>query len=243
MPRLVLAIALVCLVSPPAGALPADARLTIPAGTEKFLRSPIELTDVVTDPEGVITAEVLPSKEIFISAAAGAKGSTTLIAVGQDEIYAWDVCVSGCPADTSIQTAKAVCPDLKQESDDGKQIWSATVKDQKCYDALRAALAHSTLHPQDLHMVLEEDVAIAFFRRVSAKVAADPRAKGLTAGYYGPTLKLTGEVPRSAVARALVHAYSETLGAISYDDQTTTVTAPVVVAPAPTPGPTPRTTK
>ena len=238
MARLALAIVLVGWVSRSAVALPADARLSLPPGGEKFLKAPIELLDVVTDPEGVITAEVLPSKEIFISATEGAKGSTTLIAIGPDLIFAWDVCVGGCPPETPIATAKAVCPDLKQESDDGKMIWNAVVKDQKCFDALRTALAHTALRPQDLHFLLEEDVGMAFFRRVSAKVAADPKAKGLTAGYYGPTLKLTGDVPRSAVARAIVHAYAETLGAISYDDQTTTPPAPApdAVAPPATPG-------
>jgi hypothetical protein len=221
MARTLLTLALVC-AAHSAGAFPADARLTLPPGAEKFLRAPIELVDVVTEPEGVITAEILPSNEIFISAAKNAKGWTTLLAVGPDLVYAWDVCVSGCPPETTIATAKPACPDLKQVTEDRKQLWSVTVKDQKCFDALKASLAHAALRPTDLQVVLEEDVAIAFFRRVSTAVAADPRAKGVTAGYYGPTLKLSGEASRAAASRAVAHAYGETLGAISYDDQTST---------------------
>ncbi len=52
-------------------------------------------------------------------------------------------------------------------------------------------------------------------------IEADPRTKGVVAGYLGPTLQLSGEVTRAAVSRAVAHAWSQTLGSVSFDDQTT----------------------
>src|SRR4051812_8149372 len=112
------------LLATSASALPADARLTLTPGTEKFLRAPIEVIDVVTEPEGIVTAEVMPSGEIFVTVPAKAKGATTLFAIGQDLLFAWDLCISGCPPETSITQAKAACADLKQVTEDGKAFWT-----------------------------------------------------------------------------------------------------------------------
>jgi hypothetical protein len=204
-----------------AGAVPPDARLTLQPGSEKFLRAPVDLVDVVAEPAGVVSAEVLPSKEIFVTVPPAATGAATLIAVGSDRLYAWDVCVGRCPAETNIAAARSACPTLAQVTEDGQPLWTATVKDVRCLDALRNALSHATIPLKQLRFNLEENVAVEFFRRVEKAISDDPATHGLVASYYGATLKLSGEVPRSAVTRAVVHAWFETIGSVSFDDQTT----------------------
>jgi hypothetical protein len=204
-----------------AAALPPNVRITIPPGTDKFLRVPFDVLDLVSEPEGVISAELLPSKEIYVTARAGAQGSASLLAMGADGLFAADICVTKCPAETHILAAKPACPDLAQVSEDGKSLWNVNVKDLHCLDALRDALAHTSMPKQQLHIVLGQDATTAWIHRVLQAIAADPRTAGVHAGYGYATLTLTGEATRAAVSRALVHAYLETVGSVSFDDQTT----------------------
>lgn len=219
MGKFFLAVALTVPVA--ATALPADGRVTMTAGSEKFFRAPIEATDVVVEPAGVITAELMPSKEILVTAPADAKGWTSLVVVGSDLIYTWEICIAKCPAETTIESAKPACPDLAQVTEEGKKIWTATVKTEKCLNALLAGLVHANLTDRSLELTLQDDAAAAFYRSVEKKIADDPLTHGVTAGYYGATLELTGEAPRSAVAHAIAHAYLGTAGAVSFDDRTT----------------------
>jgi hypothetical protein len=202
-------------------ALPPNVRLTLPPGGEKFFRVPFDVVDLVSEPEGVVSAELLPSKEIYITARPGAQGSTSLLVVGADGLFAADICVTKCLPDTNIQSAKAACPTLAQATEDGKPVWNVDVKDVKCLDALRDALAHAMMPKEQLHIVLEETVYHAWVQRILSAITADKRTAGVDAAYGFATLTLKGEAPRSAVSRALVHAYLQTVGSVSFDDQTT----------------------
>jgi hypothetical protein len=204
-----------------AHALPPNAQLQLAPGADRFVRAPIDVTDVVTEPESALTAEVLPSKEILVTAKPDAKGSATLLALGLDRVYAWDVCIGKCPAATNIVSAKSACPGLDQVKDDKRSVWAVTVKDTRCLEALRDALVHATIGPSWLQVSLEEKPAVEFFQTVEKQIASDPRAKGVQAMYYGPTLKLTGEATSAAVARAVMHAWQLTVGDVAFDNQTT----------------------
>ena len=94
------------------------------------------------------------------------------------------------------------------------------MKTTKCFLALRDALAHASIPPGDLQLVLEDDAAKTFFVRAETAIATDPLTKGLKAGYYGATLQLDGVATRAQVSRAVLLAYRETLGRVSYDDTT-----------------------
>ena len=218
--RLIAGLAAVFLSATVAHAVPPDARFTLAPGAEKFLRLPPETIDIVTDPAGLLTAEVLPSGELYVTASPTAKGSATLLAVAADRVYAWDVCIGKCADETNIASAKKSCPDLAQTSEDGHPVWSVTIKDGACLEALRQALSHTTIPAQQLHLVLEEGPAMVFFARVAQAVKADAKSSGITASYYGATLMLRGQATQAAVSRAVLHAYYETVGHVSYDNQT-----------------------
>lgn len=223
-----------------AAAVPPDARLVLAPGAEKFLKTRFRVDTVLVEPEGLVHAEGLPANEVYVTVPPGAKGAGLVLAIGLDRVFAWDLCVGDprdCPSETVITTARAACPGLAQITDDGKQLWTATVKDVACLNALRDALAHAGFPGDRLRLVLEETAARAFYQRVGDGIAKDPACKGLVSGYYGATLKLSGRAPRRAVDRAVLHAYAETVGRVSFDAALVTLTdAP---APAPPPGPPP----
>lgn len=214
------------LAASPARAVPPDARVVMAPGTERFLRAGFVVTDVAVDPPGRLEAELLPSEEILVTVPADAAlEQATVLAIGVDRIHAFEVCVSrakgaDCPPPTSVFEAKKACPDLSEGREDGETVVTGTVRDVPCLDALRAALARAELPPGSLRLVLEETPARAFFGRVTERIKNDPEARGLKAAYYGATLRLQGNVPRAAVRRALVHAYRETVGRVSYEDRT-----------------------
>lgn len=207
-----------------AAAVPPDERIVLGPGMDRFLKVEFMVTGVISD-DSLVEAELLPSEEIFVTAAEDRSGTATVLAVGVDRIHAWEICVSHrpakeCPPGSDPLRLKKSCPDLAEGKEDGQRVIRATVRDDACYDALVKGLAHADVPPGQLRLLLEEKPANTFFSRVLQAIRADPGTKGLEAGYYGATLKLSGTVPREAVHRALLHAYRHTVGRVSYDDRT-----------------------
>lgn len=235
-PRLPLALALTAalatplLLAPSASAVPPDERLVVAPGSDRFLRARFVVTDVAVEPEGRVQVELLPTEEILLTVPKDAKeGEVLVLAVGVDRVRAFDLCISGsdagtrserCPRSGGLASATQACPGLKKGVEDGAPIYEATIATEACLTALRDALAHSDEDPGSLRFMLEEAPAQVFFDRVLKRIQADPKTRGLDAAYYGATLRLKGTVPREAVGRALIHAYRETVGRVSYDDRT-----------------------
>lgn len=217
-----------------AHALAPNARVTLEPGAERFLKAGFPILSVIVEPAGLFTADGMDSGEVFVTVPASAKGPGTLLAFGADRVFAWDVCVGSadCPAATSILSAKPACPDAREFLEDGRPHMAATVKDDRCLAALRTALAHTEIPADRLRIVLEERVAMPMFREVNDLIAKDPACAGLSSGFYGATLKLTGRVRRAAVDRALWHAFRVMLGSITYDVDKVTFTDPVPPPPA-----------
>lgn len=228
-------VAWLCALAVPAWALPHDARVKLSPGTERFLKAGFPLVSAVVDPPGAFQAEGLGSGEVYVTIPPGAKGPATLLAVGADRLFAWDVCIGedpACAAASPILAARSACPDLREITDDGKNYWAATLKDAKCLEALRTALAHADVPGEKLRLVLEEGVSLPLFRQVSESITKDPLCAGLTAGFYGPTLKLSGKAPRKAVDHALLVAFRAMPGRLSFDADRVTFTDAPPPAPA-----------
>ncbi len=208
------------LFSFPALALPPAGRLQLAPGDRQTINTLFRVDSVLVDPPGLVTATAKPF-EVRIAAPPNGHGSGLVLAVGWDRVAAWDVCVSadgtGCPAETKIDTAKSACPTLHVKTDDDQPVWTAKVKTRACFLALRQALSHA--QPQGaLEFTLDEAVADDFFRDVEQAIARDPACAGLTAGYYGATLNLSGNATQDAVDHALLDAYKLTVGHVSFDD-------------------------
>lgn len=208
------------LAMPRARAVPPDERLVLAPDTFKFIKPPFDLIGVAAEPQGFVQVEILPAGEILITAPADAKNGSfgTVIAFGSGKVYAREICVGSCPATTEIASAKAACPSLNATKEDNDPVWVANVKDSKCFAALKQALEHATVPVDSLRLTLEENVANEFIKRVLADLSADPKTKDLKAGYYGATLMLKGETTTPVLGRALLHAYRNTIGRVSYDD-------------------------
>jgi hypothetical protein len=212
---------LLSLAAVPVRALPPDARLVLAPDSVKFIHPTFVLTGVASEPEGFVQVEILPGKEILITVPPGAKGVGTVMAFGSNRVFAWDVCVGPCLAETTLASAKDACPKLAESSE---HVWAATVHDAKCTAALRQSLAHATVAVDKLQFSLDEPAALAFFKDVQAAIARDPKTKGIKAGYLGPTLQLSGEATTAALGRVLLHAYAHTVGRVTYDDSALTLT-------------------
>lgn len=221
------AVLLTALLGSTALAVPPDARLTLAPGRDQFLRTHFRIDSVLVEPAGLVHAEGLPANEVYVSAPKDAHGAGLLLVIGLDRLFAWDLCVAtnpkDCPAQSDILQAKSACPDLAHKTDDGKPVWTATVQKPDCLEALQRVLVHAEPQSQ-LELTLDESVADDFFRGVTATISRDPACAGLTAGYYGATLKLTGAAPRGAIDHALLDAYRQTVGHISYDASAVTIT-------------------
>lgn len=218
------AIASTWLLAAPALAVPFDARVRVPAGSEKFLRAPIEVTGVAVEPPASATVEVLPSGEVFVTAADDARGTATVLLAGLDRAVTWELCLesdpAACPAPTDPLAAKSACPDLAHTKEDGDPVWAVNVTTPACYAALRSAFARADVEVKTLRVVLDENAARDLWTKVEQAIARDPETKALRVSWIGPTLVLKGRATRPVVARALLHASKYVVGAISYDDRT-----------------------
>lgn len=218
------ALACACALAWPvlAVAVPPDARLVLAPGAERFLKPGFSPADVVANPPGLVRAELLPSGEILVEPLAGARGPVAIFAIGSEAAFVWDACVSDdpardCPRETSVDAARAACPSLGTVVEDGKSIVTATITSERCLDALRASLAHATVSPFALRFVLEEQPAQVLYRRVLGALKADPVTSGMRAGFLGATLHLSGSLTREGVSRAVVVAWREVPGRLSFE--------------------------
>lgn len=212
-----------------ASALVPSARVALAPGEDRFLKPGFAAVSVVVDPPGRVTAEPMPAGEIYVTVPADAKGPFRLLAIGRDRAAPFDLCVgesSACPATTHVAAAKAACPDLEERPDDGPNRWFVTVRDERCLEALRTSLEHAEMSPDRLRLMLEEQSATSLVRSVLAEIAADRTCAGLTAGFYGPTLMLSGKASRAAVDRAVWIAHRMMPASLSFDLDQLTLTDP-----------------
>lgn len=188
--------------------------------------------DGLSKPSGVKngtvpTVELLPAEEIFLQIPENTPaGQALVLAVGSDRLKAFDICIShhdgqDCPRPPADESWSKACPKVKEVLDDGKRITAGDIESVTCLDALKAGLAHSYDPPSSFRFILHEVPATVFYQRVLEKIRNDPKTQGLSASYFGATLVLKGKVSRAAISRALLHAYRETVGSVSYDDRST----------------------
>lgn len=218
-------------------AVPPDARLLLAPGEQRFLKLHFAPKAVVVEPRGALQAESFGLPELFLSAPRPTKGPAYVFASGSDGVYVIDVCVeddpAACPAETSLDSAKAACPGLRRASEDGEPVWQADVKSASCLDALRAALSHATVPARELRLVLDEAPAAEMYKRIYAALAADADTAHLRASFYGATMRLQGEATLAQVARAAALAWPHTLGRLTFEDLTKRVEPPRSDAPPP----------
>ena len=216
-------------------AWPVDDQASLTPGEEKFLRASFAVSGVVVEPAAGVDADGFDSGELFVSTSAGARGVFTLLAVGSDRASARRLCVGvPCPEPVSIEKARGACPDLRKVNEDGKGFWAATIHDDRCLRELVETLSKADVSPESLQLVMDETPARSMMKRVVENIAKDPRCKGLTAAYAGATLKLTGKGDRTAIDRAVWHAFRESVGRLSFDaDSVVRTEAPRPSGPPP----------
>jgi hypothetical protein len=218
---------IVMLVASAAAAWPVEDQVSLAPGEEKFLRVSFPVSGVVVEPAGGVDVEGFPSGELFVSVAPGGRGVVTLLAIGNDRAAAKRLCIGvPCPEPTPIEKARGACPDLRKADDDGRSVWAATIRDDRCLRELVETLSRADVPPDSLRMIIDEAPARALMKRVIEDIGKDARCKGLSAAYVGATLKLTGKGDRTAIDRAVWHAFRASVGRVSFDAESVVRTEP-----------------
>jgi hypothetical protein len=196
-----------------ASAWPVDLYVDLRPGEERFEKlSALQWVDV--DGQGVLTAEVLPSGELFLSGKE--KGRTRVLLYAEGRFAVWRVRVGTPPSEgkDALAKAKAACPGLKH----APNALISPVETDRCRLALRALLEHDDLRAGDLELVFNLETFQAQLRDIQAGLDK-AGLKAVRAHYQGAGLRVEGKVTRAERARALWIVFQRSVGRVPLEDR------------------------
>lgn len=216
-PVLARALWLLLLAAGAAYAWPADVYVDLEVGAERFQRlSALDWVEV-EDPS-VATAEVLDSGELLLTGKAPGRTLLLLYAEGKVAVWRLRVAAKGAkpkvePEGGSLAAARAACPDLKV---DGSNL-TATIKDERCRQALLALFKTDAFSARDLELTFE---VAALQAQLSALQSGAP----VEAQYAGAGLVLKGKLPEKLHRRVLWQVFQRSVGRVALEDRVELIT-------------------
>jgi len=215
---------LVVLAAPRAAfAWPVDVYVDLRPGEERFRRpSAVEWLEV-EDP-AIVTAELMESGEIFLTAKA--PGRTLILLYAEGKMAVWRVRVGNAPPaspkpdalEAMVAPARKLCPGLKVESGAEAPALTATVPDERCRQALLELFKQDGFAAKDLSLTFELAALQAQLTSLQAGFAASAPRK-VQSRYLGAGLILEGQVSAREHRKVLWEIFKRIVGRPAVSDQ------------------------
>lgn len=216
-----LAVLLLTLSPRRAAAWPVDLSMPLETGKERFHKLSVVEWVEVEDPS-IATAEVLPgSNELLLT---GLKpGRTLLLLYAEGKLAVWRLVVGapGRPAEPEpsaelLAAARKACPGLKTTGGAERSL-TASVKDTRCREALRALLKTDAYLARELDLTFELPV----LQEQLGTLATALKGSGLTVSYRGAGVVLEGTTTPEGHRRALWELFRQSVGRVPLEDRAT----------------------
>lgn len=203
-------------------AWPVDVAVDLRPGEERFKRlSAVDWVEV-EDPS-VVTAEVMESGELLLTAKA--PGRTLMLLYAEGRFAVWRVRVgaaNGPPKaealEASVAAAKKACPGLKADLGGEAPSLTVTVADEKCRQALLELFKSDGFAAKDLELTFELPVLQAQLVSIEAGIDAVAKKK-VEARYVGAGLVLEGRLTPREHRKVLWEIFRRTVGRPAVSDQ------------------------
>ncbi|MFL5356892.1 pilus assembly protein N-terminal domain-containing protein [Archangium sp.] len=216
-----LAVLLLTLSAPRAGAWPVDLSMPLEAGKERFHKLSVVDWVEVEDPS-IATAEVLEgSNELLLT---GVKpGRTLLLLYAEGKFAVWRLVVGAPgrppepePSAEPLAAARKACPGLKA-TEGAERSLTVEVKTARCRDALRAVLKTDAYLARELDLTFE----LPLLQEQLAALTPTLKGLGLSASYLGAGLVLEGTTSPEGHRKALWELFRQSLGRVPLEDRVT----------------------
>jgi hypothetical protein len=191
-------------------AWPADMVHDVEPGREKLVKlAAVEWVEV-EDP-GIVTAEIMESGELLLTA--GKPGRTLVLLYAEGKFAVWRVRVGGKPEVGSTGAAKKACPDLKLTPGEDTKL-TVTVQDDKCWKALYELFKSDSFVARELDVTFDPKVL-----QTQLKSIQEGLKKGLSSRYVGAGLVLEGDVTPAEHRKVLWELFKRSVGRVALDDK------------------------
>ncbi|MBI5546542.1 MAG: pilus assembly protein N-terminal domain-containing protein [Deltaproteobacteria bacterium] len=230
-----------------ATARPVGKVFDLPVGKEEFFRA--WLNAAFVDEPSVATAEMLPSREVLLTA--HKPGRALLLLLGETNLEAVRLRVHAVgekpPQVRSTEeqraAARKACPGLKEEGKEAERSLSATVSSAGCREALRELLAADEYSSRRIELSFSAEALQDQLGALQAAQKAKGGLEKIQLGYSGATLTLKGKATEAQRLELMKIVFDVAIGPILFEDSTETVeeskrAKPAALDPAP-PGPGP----
>jgi hypothetical protein len=202
-------------------AWPVNARLELAVGEEKFQKLTPDAWLEVEDPR-VAEAELFETWEVMLTGKA--PGSTLVLVHAEDKVMVWRVTVRAAGA--AVQAAAAPPPEdplaaARKACGEGMKVegesLTATIRDERCRQALHALLQQDRFLARDLDLTFEVAPLQAQLRAVQQGISRT--GAPVEAAYLGAGLLLKGRATAAQHRRILWEVFRASVGRIALEDR------------------------
>jgi hypothetical protein len=225
-----------------ARARPATKVYDMKAGKEEFFRAVVKA--VVVDDPSVLTAELMPSQEVMLTAVKPGRALLVLFTETSVDAVRVRVFSEGRVPEvhaTEAQRAAATkaCPGLKEEGSETERRLTATVATPACRAALRELFDADEYSTRNLELIFSQEVVLNQLEAIRLALKAKGLDQAVQAGYKGAELSLKGKVTEAQRAELAKALFDAVVGQILLEDSLEIVEVPKPAPVEKTPEPTP----